>query len=68
MRVRLEFSDDMWMERRDFIETVVGATGAGALTAMFGSDALGAVEMAAQRSITPLKKVKSHSKCYGHWI
>lgn len=43
MRVRLEFSDDMWMERRDFIETTGGATGAGALTAMFGSDALGAV-------------------------
>jgi len=43
IRVRLGFSDDMWMESRNFIETAGGATGAGALTAMFGSDALGAV-------------------------
>jgi len=33
----------MWMERRNFIETAGGATGAEALNAMFGSDALGAV-------------------------
>ena len=38
------------MERRDFIKTVGGATGVGALTAMFGSNAMGAVETATQRT------------------